>query len=116
MEFKFDSQKDHNEATGETIIHLSNKQKQTQKEVDDHHKVHQVLLKKIESDEKDLANFKLEIDKKVEKKFDSIDTNMKSTDDANEKQYYENQNKFDSIDKILKDAIEAMKMDVKTTI
>lgn len=40
MEFKFDSQKDHNEATGETIIHFSNKQKQTQKEVDDHHKVH----------------------------------------------------------------------------
>ena len=40
MEFKFDSQKDHNEATGGTIIHLSNKQKQTQKEVDDHHKVH----------------------------------------------------------------------------
>lgn len=42
-------------------------------------------MKKIEGDEKDLANFKLEIDKKVEKKFDSIDTNMKSTDDAIEK-------------------------------
>ena len=93
--FKFEEQKSHNEATAETILHLTNKQQKTQKEVDAHHNVHLEHVKRMSAIEKDLSAFKHEIDQKTEKKFDKLETNLHSTDETIEKNYYEMLHKFE---------------------
>lgn len=110
---RFDEHKKQSNTLSESLVNTSNRIKQAQKQLEEHHKVHQTLTGKVEGAVHQMVELKTSVEDQLKKRFELMDINVKGLEESIEKLNYETSDKFEVVDRNISEAIDSVKQDVK---